>query len=154
MRKLRPSVASSTYQHRVVFQYHGVPPLAWWDEWEVLADQRYPRGSVQVIDFRSRNLSHKRRRKKNANCIKCGLLVHQRYDGWCKDCVDIEQKAKENMEKIFDPFFTTKDIGVGTGQGLHLVHGFIVNHHKGSLSLETKVGEGTTFFIYLPLNAD
>jgi hypothetical protein len=99
MRKLRPSVASSTYQHRVVFQYHGVPPLAWWDEWEVLADQRYPRGSVQVIDFRSRNLSHKRRRKKNANCIKCGLLVHQRYDGWCKDCVDIEQKAKENMEK-------------------------------------------------------
>jgi hypothetical protein len=25
--------------------------------------------------------------------------VHQRYDGWCKDCVDIEQKAKENMEK-------------------------------------------------------
>jgi PAS domain S-box-containing protein len=56
--------------------------------------------------------------------------------------------------RIFDPFFTTKDVGVGTGQGLHLVHGFIVSHHKGSLSLETKVGEGTTFFIYLPLNAD
>jgi signal transduction histidine kinase len=56
--------------------------------------------------------------------------------------------------RVFDPFFTTKEVGVGTGQGLHLVHGFIVIHHKGSLSFETETGEGTTFVIHLPLNAD
>ena len=54
--------------------------------------------------------------------------------------------------RIFDPFFTTKEVGVGTGQGLHLVHGFIVIHHKGSLTFETETGDGTTFIIHLPLD--
>ena len=54
-------------------------------------------------------------------------------------------------EKIFDPFFTTKKIGRGTGQGLSIAHSVIVDKHKGQLYAESTVGQGTTFFIRLPV---
>lgn len=53
--------------------------------------------------------------------------------------------------KIFDPFFTTKEVGKGTGQGLSIARGVIVNRHAGSLDFETELGKGTTFTIRLPL---
>ncbi len=53
-------------------------------------------------------------------------------------------------DRIFDPFFTTKEVGKGTGQGLSLAFGIITKNHNGSLTFETKMGEGTTFFIRLP----
>jgi PAS domain S-box-containing protein len=59
----------------------------------------------------------------------------------------------ENLSKIFEPFFTTKPIGKGTGLGLHLVYG-IVNKHGGDISVESKVGEGTTFTIEIPLTTE
>jgi two-component system, NtrC family, sensor kinase len=55
------------------------------------------------------------------------------------------------QSRIFDPFFTTKVVGKGTGQGLAIVHSVIVEKHKGSISLESNVGEGTTFVLRLPL---
>lgn len=53
--------------------------------------------------------------------------------------------------KIFDPFFTTKDVGKGTGQGLSIAHRIIVQVHGGSITFDTRLGEGTTFFIRLPI---
>jgi signal transduction histidine kinase len=58
--------------------------------------------------------------------------------------------APEILPKIFDPFFTTKGDGKGVGLGLAVVYG-IVNAHGGDIEVESKVGEGTTFTVRLPL---
>lgn len=54
------------------------------------------------------------------------------------------------QEKIFQPFFTTKEPGKGTGLGLS-VSSKIIEEHKGRMELESKVGEGTTFRVILPV---
>ena len=53
------------------------------------------------------------------------------------------------IDKIFEPFFTTKEIGKGTGLGLSTVIS-IIKSHGGFLDLQTEVGKGTTFNVYLP----
>src|SRR3989338_4258198 len=55
--------------------------------------------------------------------------------------------SEENLNKIFDPYFTTKK----TGSGLGLASAYsIIKNHDGYISVELKVGKGTTFYIYLP----
>ncbi len=56
-------------------------------------------------------------------------------------------------DKIFDPFFTTKELGRGTGQGLAMARSVVVERHGGSISFESELGRGTTFFIRLPTEA-
>jgi signal transduction histidine kinase len=51
--------------------------------------------------------------------------------------------------KIFEPFFTTKPVGVGSGLGLDIVRR-VVEKHQGRIELQTQVGVGTTFTVYLP----
>ena len=60
---------------------------------------------------------------------------------------------EENIDLIFDPFFTNKDIGKGTGLGLSVSHNIIENH-SGTIEVESKVGDGSTFRIILPIKKD
>ena len=60
--------------------------------------------------------------------------------------------AEENLSKVFDPFFTTKEVGKGTGLGLSLCYG-IIKEHGGTITVQSKVGQGATFVVELPLAA-
>ncbi len=57
---------------------------------------------------------------------------------------------EEDLPKLFEPFFTTKPVDKGTGLGLSITHG-IVKHLGGSIRVESTIGEGTSFFVRLPL---
>jgi PAS domain S-box-containing protein len=58
--------------------------------------------------------------------------------------------SEEHLEKIFEPFFTTKD-EEGTGMGLATVYGIVVNH-GGWVDVDSHLGEGTVFTVYLPID--
>lgn len=58
---------------------------------------------------------------------------------------------KEVASRVFEPFFTTKEVGRGSGQGLAVARSIVVEKHGGSLTFETQPGQGTTFFVRLPI---
>ncbi len=61
--------------------------------------------------------------------------------------------ARENLGRLFTPFFTTKEKGKGVGLGLSVVHGIIERHH-GKIEIQSDLGAGTTFSIYLGIADD
>jgi len=66
----------------------------------------------------------------------------------CDNGCGIEPEA---LQRVFEPFYTSKSAGHGTGLGLAMVYGCIEAHH-GTIEVESKLGEGTCFHIYLPLS--
>lgn len=89
----------------------------------------------------------------NSN-TKGTILITSRRDGdWVEVRItDSGPGIPEHIQPhIFDPFFTTKEVGKGTGQGLAIAYNVIEVKHKGKLTFETRLGEGTTFIIRLPI---
>lgn len=69
-------------------------------------------------------------------------------------CVSIRDNGSgipdDVRKRIFDPFYTTKPVGKGTGLGLSLSYG-IVKNHQGRIEVESEVGVGSVFHVYLPI---
>jgi len=80
-------------------------------------------------------------------CSQCG---EQLNDKWILLCVSDTGCGipPDVMDRVFEPFFTTKEVGKGTGLGLSQVFG-IIHQHGGHIDVQSVVGEGTTFNIYL-----
>jgi signal transduction histidine kinase len=70
--------------------------------------------------------------------------------------VEIEDNGigipRADQSKIFEPFYTTKPPGRGTGLGLSICYG-IVEDHQGRIEVESQPGRGTTFRVFLPVQA-
>lgn len=60
--------------------------------------------------------------------------------------------SEEIIERIFDPFFTTKEVGEGTGLGLSVIHGVIVDH-GGAIQVQSQPEQGACFTVYWPCTA-
>jgi len=107
----------------------------------VNARDAMPRGGKLSLHVRAVNLTAADTRKFPE--IKPGSYVSMQVtDTGC----GIPQ---EFLSRIFDPFFTTKEIGKGTGLGLATVYG-IVKQHSGCVRVQSAVGQGSTFEIFLP----
>ncbi len=89
--------------------------------------------------------------KANPSFVKISTELH--HPDWIAIRVaDNGPGIREDVRsKLFDPFFTTKPVGKGTGLGLSISYQIIVERHGGKLECSSTLGQGTEFFIAIPI---
>ncbi len=101
-----------------------------------------------------RALDHVLRNARQASPSDADLTLRTRDEGGAV-VIEVEDRGcgipREHLPHVFDPFFTTRRVGEGMGLGLTVTWG-IVSRHGGSVEISSKVGEGTTVRLSLPLN--
>lgn len=86
--------------------------------------------------------------------VKTGTVNRDGREGLFVSVSDTgEGISPENLERIFEPFFTTRAAGSGTGLGLSVSYG-IITEHAGSIDVDSQLGKGSRFTIFLPLQAE
>ncbi|MCP3997356.1 MAG: response regulator [bacterium] len=87
------------------------------------------------------------------NCGEVGVTCHDRVPPGLYVLLRVEDTGAgidpDVQARMFEPYFTTKDLGKGTGLGLSMVYG-IINQSKGYIFVDSKLGEGAVFSVYLP----
>ena len=100
--------------------------------------------------------------------VNAAHSIKEKFNGQQKGKITIRTRARDSFAevsisdtgmgipeaiqtRIYEPFFTTKEVGKGTGQGLALAHSVVVKKHQGKIWFETEAGQGTTFFLQLPI---
>jgi len=72
-------------------------------------------------------------------------------------CIEVHDTgcgiSESDRKRVFEPFFTTKDVGKGTGLGLSICYK-IVENHLGTMEFDSVIGKGTTFRVFIPVNAE
>jgi PAS domain S-box-containing protein len=91
-------------------------------------------------------------RQVNVDSRTRGALARLRYGAYAELSIRDTGHGMDRtvMDRIFEPFFTTKRSGEGTGMGLAVTHG-IITSLRGIITVESEIGKGTTFHIFLPL---
>ncbi|MDH4427217.1 MAG: ATP-binding protein [Acidovorax sp.] len=124
------------YKADVVKQYGDLPEV-----------QCLPSELNQVFMNLLVNAAHAITKERGTITIRTGA---EAGEAWVEVADDGAGIAAENLQRIFDPFFTTKPVGQGTGLGLSLSYG-IVQKHGGRMEVTSKIGQGTTFRVTIPV---
>ena len=136
-------------------------------EWIDFFESRCAKSGIQIVVERDEGLPNVNGDPAQLNQVFVNVVVNaiqampnsgtltiktMSHNGWVSILVEDTGQGieEENMNKIFLPFFTTKEVDEGTGLGLSVVYG-IVNEHGGTIEVDSKKGQGSTFTIKLPV---
>jgi signal transduction histidine kinase len=136
------------------------------NEWKYVADvelaldasvpaiEAIPSAMNQVVLNLVVNAAHAIEEKRSADGPKGKITISTRRDGEFVELTVADTGCgipADSVARIFDPFFTTKKVGKGTGQGLAIVRRVVIDRHGGAIDVQSKVGEGTSFHVRLPI---
>lgn len=106
------------------------------------ASRAMPNGGTFTVGMERVEIDDNQRRDLRLPCSGAHLLLEVSDTGG--------GMTEDVRDRVFDPFYTTRERAEGTGLGLSVVHG-IVKRHRGAIAVESTVGKGTAFKIYLPV---